>query len=58
MNKKAVSLSLETLVIAIVVLIVLFLVAFFIVKYGGQAGSIFGEQARTSTFLLPNQTAP
>jgi len=58
MHKKGVSLPLETIVIAIIVLIVLILVIFFIVKYGGQLGSSLGEQARQSTSLLPNVTAP
>ena len=58
MHKKAVSLSLETVVIAIIVLVVLVLVISFIVKYGGQLGFSLGEQARQSTSLLPNVTAP
>ncbi len=53
MNKKAFSLSLETVVIAIIVLIALVLIVVFILKYGGQLGSILGEQANTSAALLP-----
>lgn len=52
-NKKGVSLSLETIVIAILVLLALILVVFFIVKYGGQLGSSIKEQANISASLLP-----
>lgn len=58
MNKKAVALSLETLIIAILVLVALALIVFFILKYGGYLGSSIGEQAKQSTALLPNITAP
>ena len=56
MNKKAVSLSFETVIIAIIVLVVLALVVFFILKYGGQLGSALGEQAKANAALLPEQT--
>ncbi len=53
MNKKAVSLSLETVVIAIIVLVVLTFIVLFIIRQGGQLGSVLGEQANTSASLLP-----
>ena len=52
-NKKAESLSLETVVIAIIVLIVLFLVAFFVIKYGGDLGNVIKTQTNNSVSLLP-----
>ncbi len=58
MNKKAVSLSLETVVIAVIVLVVLALILFFILKYGGYLGSNIGEQAKQSSSLLTDITAP
>ncbi len=58
MDKKAVAISLETLIIAIIVLVVLTLIVFFILKYGGYLGSSIGEQAKQSASLLPNITAP
>ena len=58
MQKKGVSLPLETVVIAIIVLVVLVLVIFFIARYGGQLGSSIGDQAKQSTNLLPNLSAP
>ncbi len=56
MNKKAVSLSLETLVIAILILIVLALVAFFVIKYGNLVGSNLRDQAQTGSALISNIT--
>ena len=58
MNKKAVALSLETIIIAIIVLVVLAMVLFFIVKFGGSAGSSIGDQAKNAADLLPNITTP
>ncbi len=58
MNKKAVSLSLETVVVAILVLIVLVLVAFFIIKYGGQLIDSLGNQAQNVVSTLPEKPTP
>ncbi len=58
MSKKGFSLSLETVVIAIVILVAAILIIFFILKYGGQLISGIGQQAKSSTALLPNITAP
>jgi hypothetical protein len=58
MNKKGFSLSLETVVVAIIVLIVLILVAFFVLKYGGLLGSSLRDQANNSIALLPKPQAP
>jgi len=53
MNKKAVSMSLETVVVAIIVLIVLFVIGFFVIKYGGDLGNVIKTQANTSASLIP-----
>lgn len=58
MDKKAFSLSLETVVVAILVLIALFLIAFFVIKYGSQLGYNLKEQANASASLLTNVSAP
>lgn len=53
MHKKGVSLSLETIVIAILVLFALALIVFFIVKYGGSLSQSIKQQANISVSLLP-----
>lgn len=57
MSKKGVSLSLETVVIAIIILVVLAAVLFFIIKYGGNLGTMFSQQAGQSSALLSNVSA-
>ncbi|MBS3168789.1 hypothetical protein J4216_06690 [Candidatus Woesearchaeota archaeon] len=57
-NKKAVSLTLETVVVGIIILVALFLIAFFILKYGGSLGNVLGDQANTSVALIPDIKAP
>ena len=58
MSKKGFSLSLETVAIAIIILVVAFFIIFFILKYGGQLTFGIGQQAKSSTALLPNITGP
>jgi len=58
MSKKGVSLSFETVIIAIIILVVLVLTIYLVIKFGGTLGSTIGQQAKASITLLPNITAP
>lgn len=58
MNKKASSLSLETIIIAIIVLVVIIMVAYFVLKQGGLLATIIGDQANNSVALIPENPLP
>jgi hypothetical protein len=57
-NKKAVTLSLETIVVTLIIIIVLFVVVFFIVKYGGQLKGNLVQQANSSAQLIQTNLTP